>query len=151
MESSKLGFWLQVGGNIGILLGLVFVGVQLYQDRQLKRAEFIHANFIDAAETQRWIGGESPTEALVKVVDREPPVELSDAELAIVVARLDIQFSAWERNSWMERLGVFEGGWREGIGLGISYFQTPLGRRWLNAELTARPSVLNEAARNELL
>ena len=35
MESSKLGFWLQICGNIGILLGLVFVGVQLYQDRQL--------------------------------------------------------------------------------------------------------------------
>ncbi len=39
MESSKFGYWLQVGANVGFLLGLVFVGLQMQQDRELKRLD----------------------------------------------------------------------------------------------------------------
>ena len=33
MESSKVGYWLQVGANIGILAGLVLVALQMEQNQ----------------------------------------------------------------------------------------------------------------------
>lgn len=44
MNSNRVTYWLQIGGNLALLVGLVFVGVQLYQDRQLKRAELVLGN-----------------------------------------------------------------------------------------------------------
>lgn len=36
MESKRLIDPVQIGGNLGILVGLIFVGLQIQQDRELK-------------------------------------------------------------------------------------------------------------------
>ena len=41
MESSKLGYWLQVGANIGLLAGLILVGFQIQQNSQILRTQVI--------------------------------------------------------------------------------------------------------------
>ncbi len=39
MESSKIGYWLQVGANIGILAGLILVGFQINQNTKISHAD----------------------------------------------------------------------------------------------------------------
>ena len=41
MDSGKVNDWLQVGGLFGVLGGLIFVGLQLMQDRQIASTEVI--------------------------------------------------------------------------------------------------------------
>ena len=41
MDSGKLNDWLQVGGLFAVLGGLIFVGLQLMQDRQIASTEVI--------------------------------------------------------------------------------------------------------------
>jgi hypothetical protein len=41
MDSGKISDWLQVGALFGVLSGLIFVGLQLMQDRQIASAEVI--------------------------------------------------------------------------------------------------------------
>ena len=37
MESSKVGYWLQVGANLGLLAGLVMVAIQINQTSDLTK------------------------------------------------------------------------------------------------------------------
>ena len=67
MESSKVGYWLQVGGNIGILLGLVVVALQLYQDRQLKAAEMVMAQLDNAIQIRLALMGEEPPQGTSQI------------------------------------------------------------------------------------
>jgi hypothetical protein len=44
MESSKLGYWLQVSANIGILAGLILVGLQMTQSNSLAATQLLSDN-----------------------------------------------------------------------------------------------------------
>jgi hypothetical protein len=41
MNSGKINDWLQIGGQFAVLAGLIFVGLQLYQDRQIAKIEVV--------------------------------------------------------------------------------------------------------------
>ncbi len=43
MESSKFGYWLQIGANVGILAGLILVGLQINQNTELTRMSIFSA------------------------------------------------------------------------------------------------------------
>ena len=148
METKRYGNWLQIGGNLAVVVGLVFVGYQLYQDRQLKRAELIFAGFETMQNRALALMGENPHEAIVRAA--YTPGEASAEDAYIVGLALDTYLLSLDRNAVMENLGVFESGWREGERLGVAYEGgTEIGERFLRSRIPGLR--VPEAVRAELL
>ena len=92
MESSKVGYWLQVGANIGILAGLILVGFQINQASYLVRVQLASDQASDRMATMDNMLGENPAEIFAKSLIS--PDQLTDAELVAM-------------DSWMTRELVY--------------------------------------------
>ena len=87
MDSGKVNDWLQVGGIFGVLGGLIFVGLQLMQDRQIAATELV----ADAADRRMYwaeLIGQSP-DVWVKGLSGQP-LSVSEA------AQFDALATSWE-------------------------------------------------------
>ncbi len=134
MDSNKISNWLQVAGNFGLLAGLLVVGYQLYQDRQLKRAELIFASFETNQDRAFTLMGERPHEAIVRAAYK--PDETTAEDAYVVALALETYLRSLDRSAVMEDLGVFTGGWREGERPGLAYeFGTEVGQQYLRERL----------------
>ncbi len=87
MESSKVGYWLQVGANIGILAGLLLVAFEINENSRITRADLTARSYEHANEYVLSLMGENPTRALVK--STTSPAEMTDEELLITSLSVD--------------------------------------------------------------
>jgi len=128
METQKLAHWLTIVGNLGIVVGLFFVGFQLYQDRQLKQAELSSAYFETRILSNIAAMGEEPQKSIVKAATN--PDQMTPEDAYIFLLHADNWSSLWLRFNRLERLGLQAGApWQEFSGLGLE-FSTPIGLRW---------------------
>ena len=86
MNTSKLNNWLQVAANIGIVLGLVLVGVQLKQNSDLARIQLVYAESQSAIDLELEVVGEQGAAVWAKSI--EDPEDLTLAEVRIMEALL---------------------------------------------------------------
>ena len=114
MESNKFGYWLQVGANLGILLGLVFVGLQMLQDRELKRLEMVSRCVTDLFERELVAIGDEPYRAIVKAALN--PEELTEEDIYVYRTYLSVVLTGWDRRNFMEQCGLIVGLLMRGIG-----------------------------------
>jgi type II secretory pathway pseudopilin PulG len=82
MESSKVGYWLQVGANIGILASLILVAFQINQNTQLARADLTARTYDLAMQMMLTQMGENPLKARAKAAIA--PSSLTDEELLVI-------------------------------------------------------------------
>jgi hypothetical protein len=82
MESSKVGYWLQVGANIGILAGLVLVALQMEQNTEITRFQLAHDAWLDSANQLNANMGEEPALVLAKIYQEE--TNLTPEELVAI-------------------------------------------------------------------
>ena len=82
MEKSNVGFWLQVGANIGILVGLILVWYEINQNSQLTNAALLDSRFQTSIETSQSVFGENMGAAISK--SYSDPASLSDEEMVIL-------------------------------------------------------------------
>ena len=68
MELGKAASWLQIGANLGILIGLVLVGVQISQSNAIAGAQIFHANIESTINREIALFGESPNESMHRVL-----------------------------------------------------------------------------------
>lgn len=128
MERNRVTTWLQLGGNLAVLVGLLFVGFQLYQDRELKRAELIFAGFDTTQNRMIALLGEDPQRALVKAATE--PEQLTEEEAYVAGTYLFMALNNMNRSAVMEDLGVWGDGWRQDPRPVLPWeFGTELGRR----------------------
>ncbi len=59
MDSDKLNRWLTLGANIGVLIGIIFLAIELQQNNENLAAEVRATNFFGMADTWRMVA-ESP-------------------------------------------------------------------------------------------
>ena len=111
MESSKLGYWLQVGANLGILLGLIFVGLQIQQDRELKQVEMLSRTWTDLFEREIAAMGDEPYRAIVKAASN--PEELTEEEIYVYQTYLSVVLLGWGRRMALEQKELFDPGWKD--------------------------------------
>ena len=100
--------------NIGVVAGLFFLGIQIYQDQKLTRAQLTSNLFNEENARRLVIMGEDSAIVLAKVNDGEP---LTRSESIVAGAYYDSRIGTWQRNFQLEDLGLFEGIWREGFNL----------------------------------
>lgn len=86
MDFGKLNSWLQVSANVGIVLGLVLVGVQLKQNSDLTRIQLLYAESQRAVDLELEVVGERGADVWAKSI--EDPENLTLAEVRIMEALL---------------------------------------------------------------
>jgi hypothetical protein len=138
MENNALPYWLQVVANIGLLLGLVFVGLQFYQDRQLKTAELIAGSLQQHHDRNISLMGDDPASTLSKLDSYE---ELDDRDEFIARAYFDARFANWSRNSILESLGLLSSSWSSGVVLSDHLWANQHGIRAVERYLGESPNL----------
>ncbi len=142
MESSKLGYWLQVGANIGILVGLILVGLQIQQSIELTRVQLDKQDSIANMNAELHLGGEEIAVAWQKAI--ENPKDLSLSEMRTLEALLwGFAIVPWHNNYRMYELGLIEDHeWRARVNadapFGLGY---PYARAWW-ADLKTKDHIL---------
>jgi len=133
METSRLGHWLQIGANLGILCGLIFVAVQLYQNREIKAIEMSMAQLDNALQVRLALMGEQPHLALIKSVNE--PDALSPEEALVLSQIYAADLILYEQTLYMQRSGL----WPE-YDLAIPLtMRTTSGYRYVDANLEILP------------
>jgi hypothetical protein len=100
MDLSKVGNWLQVLGNIGLIAGLALVAIQINQNTQLARIQLIHDSMLANQNMHLVLAGENPGTVWSKAIFE--PEMLSDEEMVVAdrilranwarVMRLDVLY-----------------------------------------------------------
>ena len=72
MNSGKLSNWLQIAANVGIVVGLLLVGVQLKQNSNLLKTQLLYDESRRAVDLETLVVGENGAEVFAK--------SISDAE-----------------------------------------------------------------------
>lgn len=129
MESHRVGYWLQVGANIGILAGLVLVGLQISQNSELTRLSIYSSDEDGYLMLGSMWAGETFPAAWSKAI--ESPESLTATEFVQIHGFLDsviIQL--------LRRQGLYEEGLYEISGVEYTewvipkYFSNAFARAW---------------------
>ncbi len=129
MESSKVGYWLQVGANIGILVGLIMVGFQINQAGYLLRNQLVSDQYSDRMSAMESMLGENPADTLAKAFIS--PGELSDAELIVMDSWMMREVVYARRVKQLVDSGVYPPNSWEQHRMVIDYaFASKFGRTW---------------------
>lgn len=126
---------LEVIGILSLVGSLIFVGIQLSQDRDLKTAELLFTMYSERQANLRSEVGENPTDIYAKIYLNSTPVELTDAEIMVLSSHAHMLYIDWQRSAWMESYDIYPERWRDGVGL-YAVWDTPFGRRWLKHRLS---------------
>ena len=121
---------IQYLANIALVMGLVFVGFQLYQDRQLKVAELAFESMNSAILVSLASAGENPQVALAKAIDQ--PEALTTEELVQLDSIYTTDLLFQRQIHLMELLDIFPEG-RDGVS--NRNFMTPSGVAYLKETL----------------
>ena len=102
MDSSKLGNWLQIVGNAGLIVGLVLVAVQVRQNTEIAKAQIVNEGWISLINTRHVLMGDNPAASLAKARARHA---LSDEDLEVLNAILEAAFADLIRAEYMGDFG----------------------------------------------
>ena len=130
MKFERLNSWLQIASNFGVIAGLVLIGVQVQQTRDLTRLQMRLEREESNQQMEQGMLGEEPSVAWAKSI--RDPSSLSDAEVKIVDSYLINQLNVWSRTVIMERAGLVERGELERLIRQNAwfFFGNPFAKRW---------------------
>ena len=125
MDSDKMGNWLQVGANLGIILGLVLVGFQLKQNSNLLRVQLLYEESQSFISHERLMMGENPAVAWARSL--EDPAGLSLEQARIMDAYLYAMAEQWRASHMLQDLGILGEEWRNRVNEEAAFY---LGNKW---------------------
>ena len=105
MDSTKVASWLQIIGNLGLLIGLVLVAVQINQATYLVQNQLFSDQITDRQNYYFAMLGENPADAFAKAVME--PENLTDPELVVMTAWMDREINYWLRVRRLTDAGVY--------------------------------------------
>ena len=108
MDSDRLNRWLTLGANIGVLVGIIVLAVEIRQNSDLARLQFLDDRRTTWQQGELVVFGDSIAEVWEKSVLN--PESLSLAETRILDAYLAFQLTNSERVFGLERAGLLEVG-----------------------------------------
>ena len=112
--TSKLNERLQTAGNVGIIVGLLLVGVQLSQNSDLLKTQLLYEESRRITELESQYIGENAADVWAKSI--EHPEELTLAEQRIMEALLWTYVEEWRGINMLAELGLLEDNeWRKRI------------------------------------
>jgi len=139
MDFGKLNDWLQVSANIGIVLGLVLVGVQLKQNSDLARIQLLSQESQRLVDYELEVVGEQGAEVWARSI--EDPDNLTLAEVRIMEALL-WSFAENLRGTYrLAELGLLEEqDWRRRVDSEVTFYLSDRYSRAWWRNFAAHPS-----------
>jgi hypothetical protein len=130
MNNSKIFNWLQVSANIGIVLGLVLVGLQIKQSSDLTKIELLYEESRRFVEFETMVVGENAAEVWAKSL--EDPENLTLAEVRIMESLLWSFVEQLRGTYRLAQLGLIEEeDWRKRVESEVTfYLSDPYSRAW---------------------
>ena len=104
MNSSKLGNWLQIVGNLGLLTGLVLVAFQIRQNSEITRTQLVHDSFLASQMMQLAFAGENPSKSWTKAIFE--PESLTNEDLVVLDWIMRANWTRAMRIEAMENMGL---------------------------------------------
>ena len=126
MDSGKLNNWLQTGANIGILLGLLLVAIQIRQGTDIAKAQIENDFWIADLQLELAMMGEQPQKSWIKAV--YAPEELTKEDAAVIDRYLNYNFIQLNRMARMRELGLSTNA--DLIDILEWHLGNEVGRRW---------------------
>jgi hypothetical protein len=130
VDSSKLSNWLQVAANIGIVLGLVMVGIQVKQNSDLTRIQLLYEESNRAVNLESLVVGEQAAQVWAKMI--EDPENLTLTEIRIIEALL-WSFTEQLRGTYrLAEMGLLtDADWKARVKTEVTfYFSDRYSRAW---------------------
>ena len=127
--------WLNLLSNVAIIIGLLALIYELNQNRQLVRAEVLHAQYGDILAHQFALMGDNAAEAIALAKTR--PEKLSDQQRLVVDAHLMAVFVRLDSSKFVaDRTGVFDRDLAlEGVPRALkTHFNYEYAREWWGRE-----------------
>ncbi len=106
MDSTKIADWLQIGGNVGIIAGLILVAVQINQNSEITELDMRSRSFELAMQSELAMMGENPAAAWSKASSGTD--ELTDDELTVIHGYLNFWWNHRERNALILNAGFLD-------------------------------------------
>ena len=82
MDSSRAAIWLQMVGNLGLIIGLVLVAVQIKQNNDLAKAQLLSDGWLASAQWSIAQFGENPAASISRA--SVAPDQLTDEDLVVL-------------------------------------------------------------------
>ncbi len=103
MDSSKIGKWLQIVGNLGLIAGLVLVAVQINQNTEMTRAQMLSEGWINAASNYYARAGENPASAIARA--HTDPDRLTHEDMVVLDALITAEWMLVNRVEALSSMG----------------------------------------------
>ena len=104
MDSGKVSNWLQIGANVGILLGLLLVAIQIRQGTDIAKAQIENDFYLADLQLELAMMGEQPQKSWIKAV--YAPEEMTKEDAAVVDRYINFNFIQLRRLERMRQLGL---------------------------------------------
>jgi hypothetical protein len=134
MDSDRLNRWLTLGANLGVLVGIIILAVEIRQNSDLARLQFSDDRRATWQQGEMVLFGDSIAEVWEKSVLN--PESLSLSETRILDAYLAFQLTNSSRVFDLEKAGLLEDGatqqWMQG-NLPF-FFDTEFAKTWWEIE-----------------
>ena len=130
MHSDRLNRWLVLFANIGVLVGLVLVLLQMKQNEELLRVQIMNEYFESNIAEQATFAGENLPTIWQKSI--EEPENLSFAEMRAMEAQTFSPLSRWINLYRLSEAGIVDKSfWKSQVEMDAPfYFSSPYGRAW---------------------
>lgn len=103
MGGSKLGDVLQILGNLGLIVGLVLVGIQIYQNTEIAKMQMVHQDFIAAEARLQMMAGENPAQVWARALS--DPTSLTQEEHVVLDNILKLHLGHLQKLVRLQELG----------------------------------------------
>ena len=128
MDSKKIGRWLTLAANIGVIAGLVLVAVQINQNTEIMKAQIANDYYLADMALELAMMGEDPAHSWSKAV--YTPDELTSKDAVILDRYFNYGLVQIHRLQEMDEMGMAHEGWQERINYLNWHLGNEAGRRW---------------------
>ncbi len=104
MQLEKTSHWLTIVGNLGLLIGVALIIVQINQNSELVRDQLFHTTWTDDMNMHLALMGDNPAAAIAKAIER--PTELTVEESKVLEAYITYWSLNEARRLFMRERGM---------------------------------------------
>jgi hypothetical protein len=133
-DTDRLHRWLTLGANVGVLIGLVLVIVQINQNTQMARTAYKNEGNVVANQAWVTLMGDRAGDVIEK--SSECPDELTYSDFMALDAFLFTSINIIYRDFQLTQEGLFsESDWKQSVDTYVHwYLANPFGRAWWDEE-----------------
>ena len=128
MDSKKIGRWLTLAANIGVIAGLVLVAVQINQNTEIMKAQIANDYYLADMALELAMMGEDPAHSWDKAVFE--PDDLTTKDAVILDRYFNYGFVQIHRLQEMDEMGMAPEGWQKRVNYLRWHLGNEVGRRW---------------------